>query len=125
MSMSGPSDHDRAWAAVCYLGVFVAFPVFMARPRSEFLARHCRQGVTLCAAEIVLLIALGIIDATLGLLPLIGLLLTILLRLVVLLACLVVSVLGIVKALGGETWRLPFLDDFSDRIPISADTADL
>jgi uncharacterized Tic20 family protein len=59
-----------------------------------------------------------IIDATLGRLPILGFILVIALRLVFGLTVLVVSILGFTKALFGEDWRIPYLDDLADRVPV-------
>lgn len=58
-----------------------------------------------------MLLVLGIVDASLGRIPLLGLLLSIVLHLVGLLAVLGVSALGFARALAGESWNLPFLED--------------
>ena len=109
---------ERWWAAVCYLSAIVVLPSLLVKPKSAFLARHCRQGFALFFSEFVLLIALAVIDGTIGHIPVLGLLISILLHLIVLLVALGVSVLGFVRALSGETWTILFLDDLADRVPI-------
>ena len=59
-----------------------------------------------------------IIDSTLGRIPILGFLLAILLRLVLFLVFLVISALGIAKALFGEDWRVPFVDEWAEKLPI-------
>jgi uncharacterized membrane protein len=59
-----------------------------------------------------------IIDTTLGQLPLLGFLLVIALRLVFFLFVLSVSVLGFTKAIFGDTWQLPYLDELAEKMPI-------
>ena len=68
--------------------------------------------------EVVGMVFILIIDATLGLIPILGFLVVILLRLVFFLAVLAISVLGFMRALFGDEWRLPYLDDLADRVPI-------
>jgi uncharacterized membrane protein len=114
-----PYVNDRWLGAVCYLNFLVVVPIF-ARPRSEFLARHCRQGFALFFAEVVIFLVLAVIDKTVGQIPILGLLVSILLHLVFFLVCLGLSVIGFVKALSGEEWRVPFLDEFADKVPIHA-----
>lgn len=113
---------ERWLGALCYLSVLVFIPM-MATAKTPFLARHCRQGFALLFAEVVGVFFIWIIDGTLGRLPLLGFLLVILLRLVFFLAVLVVSVLGFTKALFGEDWRIPYLEDLADRIPVHAEKA--
>jgi len=108
---------DRWLGAVSYLSVFV-FVAIMAKDRSRFLARHCRQGFALLFAEIVGIIFILIIDASLGQLPILGFILVIALRLVFFILVLSVSVLGYTKALFGEEWRIPYLDELADRVPV-------
>lgn len=111
------SVRDRWLGAVSYLSVFV-FVAILAKDRSRFLARHCRQGFALLFAEIVGVIFILIIDASLGQLPILGFILVIALRLVFFIVVLSVSVLGFTKALFGEEWRIPYLDELADRVPV-------
>jgi uncharacterized membrane protein len=114
-----PTVNDRWLAALCYASIAVIVPILRPR-RSGFLARHCRQGFALLFAEVVLLLVLIAIERTLGRIPVLGLLLSILLYLAYFLTFLAVSVIGFTRAIAGEEWRLPFLDDFADRVPIHA-----
>jgi uncharacterized membrane protein len=112
------SIRDRWLGAVCYLTILVFIPIFV-KNKSEFLARHCRQGFILLFAEVVLLLLLAAIEATIGRIPILGLLISIILHLVFFIVFLTLSVLGFIKALSGEDWRLPVLDEFADKVPIS------
>jgi len=85
--------------------------------RSPFLNRHCRQGFALFFVEVVGALFILIIDATIGRIPLLGFLVTIILRLAFFLVILGVSVMGFTRALFGETWRVPYLDELAERIP--------
>jgi uncharacterized membrane protein len=116
------SSSDRWWGCICYLSVWVLLPIIAVKSKSEFLARHCRQGFALFVAEVVALMLLTIISNTLGHIPLLGFLISLLLHLALLLAALALSVLGFIKALSGEEWSIPYLDDFADRVPVSAAT---
>ncbi len=115
------SARDRWLGAICYLSVFV-LAVMLAKPRSAFLARHCRQGFALLFAEIVGIAFILIIDSSLGRLPILGFVLVIVLRLVFFLLVLSVSVLGFIKALFGEAWQIPYLDDLAERVPVEEST---
>ena len=115
------NDHvtarERWLSAICYVPLLVFVAIF-AGGRTPFLARHCRQGFALLLAEVVGVVFIVIIDVTLGRVPLIGFILVILLRLVFFLSVLVISVLGFVKAMFGEAWRVPYLDELADRVPV-------
>ena len=110
-------NSDRWLAAVGYLSVLVVIPL-LVRPKSPFLARHTRQGFALLFTEVAGMIFILIIDSTLGRLPFIGFLLLIALKLVFFLFFFSVSILGFMKAIFGQEWRIPYLDELSDRIPI-------
>lgn len=108
---------DRWLSAICYLPLLVFLTMFSGE-RSTFVSRHARQGFALLLVEVVGVVFVLIIDASLGRLPFIGFLLVILLRLVFFLAVLIFSVLGFTRALFGESWDIPHLDDLADRVPI-------
>lgn len=116
--MNEPVTNDRWLGASCYLSMLVILPM-LYKPKSEFLARHCRQGFALFFVEVVLFLFLAVIDRTVGHIPILGLLVSILLHLAFFLTCLLLSVIGFVKALSGEEWRIPFIDELADRVPIS------
>ncbi len=108
---------DRWLAALAYVGFLVFIPMF-ASNKSPFLARHCRQGFAVFCSEVLGIAFLRIIDATIGVIPVLGALVMILLSLVLFLAFLIISALGFSKSLFGESWRIPYLDDWAERIPI-------
>jgi len=112
-----PSSRERWLSAICYTGIGVLVTM-LARDRTPFVARHARQGFALLFAEIVSILVIGIVDATLGALPILGFLLVVILRLVVYGVALVISVLGFTKAIFGESWRIPYLDEWAYRIPV-------
>jgi len=108
---------DRWLGAVCYLSFFVFLPVLSSN-KSKFLARHCRQGFALFFAEMVGLILVWVITGTIGQIPLLGFLVVILMWLAFVALFLPLTVLGFVRAMFGEEWRIPYLDELSDRVPI-------
>jgi len=111
------TSRERWLGAVCYvpLGVFAAL---FAGGRTPFITRHARQGFALLLAEVVGLSLIWIVDGTIGRIPVLGFLVVILLRLAFFLAALALSILGFTKAMFGEEWRIPYLDDLADRVPI-------
>lgn len=110
-------NRDRWFAATAYLSFLVIIPL-LAQGKSPFLARHTRQGFTLFFAEIAAVIFLWIIDTTIGRVPFLGLLILIALKLVLFLAFFAASVLGFMKAIFGQDWRIPYLDEIAEKIPV-------
>jgi len=110
---------DRWLGAVCYLSIFVLVPVLFRKEKSDYLARHCRQGFALLIVEIAALILIYVIENTLGRIPVLGLLLVIILELAASLCFLAVSLIGFLRALAGDEWRIPGVDDLAERIPIN------
>jgi uncharacterized membrane protein len=108
---------DRWLSALCYVPLLVLLTM-LSGERSAFLSRHARQGFALLLVEVVGVAFILIIDASLGQLPFIGFLLVILLRLVFFLGVLIISVLGFTRALFGEMWQIPHLDELAERVPI-------
>ena len=122
MDTSGSFEHqssrDRWLAAVCYLGPLSLIGV--AKPeKSDFLKWHSQQSFALFLAEAATLCLLLIISNTVGRIPLLGFLLVVLLELVVFVAFLVLSLLGFVKGLAGEDYRIPVLEEYAEKIPVS------
>ncbi len=111
------SIRDRWLGAICYLSVFVFLPMLTSQ-KSDFLARHCRQGFALFFAEMVGLILVWVIAGTLGKIPLLGFIIVIVLWLAFFALFLPLTVLGFVRAMFGETWRIPYLEELADRVPI-------
>ncbi len=111
------TSRERWLGAICYVPLAVVAVIFAAG-RTPFVARHCRQGFALLLAEIVGLVFIWIIDGTIGRIPLIGFVVLIVLRLAFFLSVLVISVLGFTKAMFGEDWRIPYLDELADRVPV-------
>lgn len=111
------ADHERWYAAVSYLFMFCFFGLWKAR-ESDFIRFHARQAFLLFLAECVSLLAILVVDRTLGKLPFLGLLIVILLQIVVYLSALFFSVMGFVKALFGEKWVMPFFGHYGERVPL-------
>ncbi|MBD3222718.1 hypothetical protein GF314_15905 [bacterium] len=114
-----PTGQDRWLGAICYASLLVLIPI-LRRDRSEYVAYHCRQGFTLLFAEIVLGVLVWAIESAFQVVPVLGILVSIVLNLAYWLLFLGISVLGFVKALSGELFEIPGLEDLADRIPIHA-----
>jgi len=114
-----PTVRDRWLGAICYLSLLVVIPILM-RERSEFLARHCRQGFALLFAEVVVGLLVWVLESAFHLVPVLGVLVSLVLHLSYWLLFLGLSVLGFVKALSGEDFDVPGLEDLASRVPVHA-----
>jgi uncharacterized membrane protein len=115
--MHAPSIRDRWLASICYVSIFVIIPILVRR-RSAFLAAHCRLGFSLVFAQIVVALLVWVIESALGLVPILGVLVGIVLHLAYWILFIGLSVLGFVKALSGEEFSIPGLEDLANRVPI-------
>lgn len=108
---------DRWLSAISYLSILVFIPMFSSN-KSPFLARHCRQGFALFLVEVAAFLFLRIIEATIGMIPVLGFLIVLILNLVFFLVFLGLTIMGFVRAMFGDEWRIPYLDELADRVPI-------
>jgi len=111
-----PSDRSRWIASAGYIG-FICFFSLWNMKRDPFIRSHASQGVLLFIAECAALVMAAILSATVGRIKIAGLVIVGLFELVTALGALVLSIVGIVKALFGEEWRMPFLGEYRDRVP--------
>ncbi len=88
-------------AALSYVWILFLVPLLGKRD-SEFAQFHAKQGLVLFVIELL--------AALLAWFPFFGQLL--------MLALVVVSVMGIVKTLNGEWWRIPFIHEWSKKIKL-------
>jgi uncharacterized membrane protein len=94
----------RLMLVLSYLGLLALIPYLFAR-ESEEVRFHARQGLALGL--------LGVGCAALGAVPVVGFF-----GVLGVAGVLVLSVLGIVKALGGERWRMPVAATVADRLEL-------
>ena len=105
----------RALAAVAYLPG-LCFIGLLEAPRNRFVRFHARQGLVLFGAEIVGAVAIAIVDASLGSIPVLGLIAGASVRLMLGLLFLAVTVYGVMKGASGEMIRIPVLADLAERM---------
>jgi len=119
-SIPEPNDTSRWLAAMSYAFVVAVFVVFEARrrPLDEFVRFHARQGFVLFFVEFALLVVTMILKATVGQIDVAGAVFMITWNLCVGLAAVGISVMGFMYGLSGETWHLPVLGRFANRVPI-------
>lgn len=96
-------DQDKIMLILAYLGLLAIIPLVTVKD-SEYVKWHAKQGLVLFGAAIVL--------SFLNVIPVVG-------QIVFCLGSLgvfVLSIMGIVKALAGQRWRMPLLADLADKI---------
>lgn len=111
-----PNDRSRWIASLSYL-TFLCFFALWRSKGDGYIKYHARQGFLLLLAECVSIIAIVILELTLGRVRFIGFVVVLILQLVTGLGALTLSVVGFVKALFGEYWHLPFLGEYGERVP--------
>ncbi len=117
-------SRQRWLAAIAYLGPLALYSM-TRKGKSPFLRKHCQQGFALFLAEAAVVCFLLIISNTIGRIPILGFLIEILLELVAFLGFLVLTLLGFVRGLAGEPFRLPVIDEWADRIPVGDEDEDV
>jgi len=98
-SNSADVEQNKAIAALAYVWILFLIPLLGKRD-SEFAQFHAKQGLILFIIEIVASLFFWF--------PFFGQLL--------MLALVVISIIGIVKTLNGELWKIPYLYDWSKKI---------
>lgn len=98
---SGNSDIEanKGIAALSYFWILCLVPLLLKK-RSKFAQFHAKQGLVLFGVEILAMFVSWF--------PVLGQLL--------MLALLIVSVIGIIKALNGEWWKVPVIYGWSKKI---------
>lgn len=107
---SAPSSNRTLMIILSYLGLLALIPLLVEKDDTE-VQWHAKNGLAFTVAFVVLFIALTII----GMLPVAGCL-TLIATPFAGLAWLIVSIMGIVKGMNGERFRIPGLSDFADKM---------
>ncbi|MDD5528075.1 MAG: hypothetical protein PHO56_03840 [Patescibacteria group bacterium] len=95
------AQENKYTALFSYIYILFLIPL-LAKRDSKFCQFHAKQGLVLFVVDIIASLFMWI--------PLIGQLL--------MLALAIVSIIGIVKVLNGEYWKIPFVYDWSEKIKI-------
>lgn len=95
------AQDNKYVALFSYIYILFLVPL-LAKRDSKFCQFHAKQGLVLFVVDIVASLLVWI--------PVIGQLLA--------LALAIVSVIGIIKVLNGEYWKIPFIYDWSEKIKI-------
>jgi len=96
-------EENKVVAAIGYISILCLIPLLL-KPKSQFCQFHGKQGL-------ILLIA-AIINMVIGIIPILGWALSI----IGAIAIIILSILGILKALNGEYWEMPYVADYAKKI---------
>ena len=95
----------KVFAVVGYIWILCFVPLILKRD-NKFAAFHAKQGLVLFLFSLVL----GLIN----IIPLLGQLIWIVGGIM----CSILGLIGIIKALSGEYWRMPIIGDLADKFKI-------
>jgi len=112
----GPSDNLIAATAYITFIPAIFFVLTETFKRNRFIRFHSFQSIFLAVATILAAIAMRILYSVLALIPVLGYLLAWLTSAVLLLGWVILWLLLLVKALQGETFRLPWIGSLAEKI---------
>ncbi len=92
---------NKVWAALSYVGILFILPLLVNGGQSRYAKYHANQGFILFLLNIVI----GIVNAILGNIPVLGGIVSVLLSL----ASLALMILGIINAVNGKAKQLPLI----------------
>lgn len=92
---------NKIWAALSYVGILFILPLLVNGGQSRYAKYHANQGFILFLLNIVI----GIVNAILGNIPVLGAIVSVLLSL----ASLALMILGIINAVNGKAKQLPLI----------------
>src|ERR1700678_4117973 len=104
--------------ALAYCTIIPAIVFLLVEPynKNRFVRFHSFQCIGLCLAGLVIGTALRIVELVLSFIPLMGQLLTLLSSMVVGLGFFAIWLVLVVKALQGESFKLPLVGKFADQL---------
>jgi uncharacterized membrane protein len=100
-------EEGKVYAAIGYLWILFLIPLLAAKD-NKFAQFHAKQGMLLFIVSIVV----AILSAVLLFIPCLGWAIASILCL----GWLVLAIIGIVKALQGEYWKMPVLGDWAQQL---------
>lgn len=108
---------DNVAGMLAYITIIPAIIFLVAAPynKSRFIRFHSWQNIFLHAAAIVIWIALMVLTVAASVVPIVGHLIVMLLGLVVWVGFFVVWIILLIKANGGQMYKLPFIGDLAEK----------
>ena len=101
-SATTQNQEDKAYAALSYLWVLCLVPLFFRR-QSAYVQWHAKQGFLLFVGEVVI--------AMVAWIPVLGWIV----GFVGWIAAVILSIMGILAALSGKMWEMPFLGAYAKK----------
>lgn len=98
--VSSELKNKRTLAALSYLWIFCLIPLL--KSKDEFVQFHAKQGLIIFFIELIL--------SLVGWIPLVGWLASVVVT--------IVALIGLIKALNGEKWKIPYIYEWSQKIKI-------
>jgi uncharacterized membrane protein len=112
--MTEPAPNRAAMLVLAYLWPLALVPLLLSKDDHD-VQWHAKQGLVLMGAELLVLLALGVI-VTLAAILTVGLGLALLMLYIpVWIGILVVHVVAILKALGGTRLEIPYVSEYAAR----------
>ena len=99
-----PTQDEKALAAIAYIWVLCLVPL-LTKKDSGYCQFHAKQGLVLFIGSFAVMV--------LGMIPILGWLIILPLGWLVMV---ILSILGIVNALQGKRWKMPYLGDYAAKI---------
>lgn len=98
-------EENKVFAALSYLGILVLIPLLVKKD-SKFAMEHAKQGLVLFIIEMILWV--------INFIPILGQILWIVVGIVLL----IVSLMGLIYALQGKFWKIPFVYDWAQNFKL-------
>jgi len=98
-------EENKLVAAVGYISILCLIPLLL-KPKSQFAKFHGKQGLILFIG--------AVINMVISVIPFLGWIL----GFIGAVALIILSILGILKALNGEYWEMPYLAEYAKKINI-------
>ena len=97
------TQEDKVYAALSYIFILVFIPLLL-KPQNGYVQFHAKQGLVLFLVEVALWVV--------GVVPVLGWLIGFVGHIVVV----ILAILGIVAALVGRYWEMPFLGEYAKKV---------
>lgn len=114
-STGGMADNVAGMLAYITIIPAIIFLVMEPYNKNRFVRFHAWQNIFFHVALVVLWIALMILSAVLTFIPILGHLLVFLLGMVVWIGAVVVWIILLIKANGGQMYKLPIIGDIAEK----------
>ncbi|PIR93436.1 hypothetical protein COT99_00790 [Candidatus Falkowbacteria bacterium CG10_big_fil_rev_8_21_14_0_10_43_10] len=95
------AEDNKIIASLSYIFILCLVPLLLKR-NSEFAQFHARQGLTITVAWFV--------SWVIGIIPIF-----IIFTFFINIALLIISILGVIKTLNGESWKIPLIYEWSKK----------